>query len=229
MNDPHFRIAHSTQEPMLSSKDDHYLSGVTNDLRKGQSRAPDTKGMTNTPIMHSIVNRWMYSRKNPTASRNPVNIRKKRTKAPTEVKTKSALGIKFAKRSFAEGMFHEETPGMINIANAEGLTIEVSASLTAQREGIVSLADAIDLIYFVTCVNPSMIKVTFNNNLDKNEELESMFPIGAILVVKADLFGRCMENSALSNASAIGFNQKLSRLVSNECDGYLIIATLQWH
>ena len=230
MNETHLRMGHSARETIVSSKNDQYLSQVTNHLTKGQSRALAAEATTKAPkitqTMPSIFSQEANNRKKATASMKSVTNSKKKTKAPTETKTKSVLGMKFAEKSFIEGMFHEETPRKMNTTNDEGLIYEVSASLTTRREGIVSLADAVDLISFVTCVNPSMIKITFKNTLSKNEALESMFPLGAILAVKADIFGHCMENSILSNSSVIGFNQDLYRLVSNEGDGYLIISTL---
>ena len=75
------------------------------------------------------------------------------------------IGKKFAAQSFVPGLYHEETPGNVLVTMDDGTEYEVNVTLTTRREGIVSVADAKDLIDTVTCVDNSTIEINFVESL----------------------------------------------------------------
>jgi hypothetical protein len=105
---------------------------------------------------------------------------------------------KFLSAAVIEGSQHFEQLTPVPITDDDGTAYTVAANITLREQGIVTLAGAVETIHLVTCMDDSTIIIDFKEDL-KAEKLEEMFPVDAILVVNADIFGDCMENSILTN------------------------------
>ena len=139
----------------------------------------------------------------------------------------------FVARAIIPGLQHEETDGVEIVTSDEGVAYEVNANLTTRKSGIISLAEVQGFVKSVVCdsskAHPTSIAIEFRHGALVSQlepqDIKSMFPKGAILVINKDIFGTCFENT-LPNGEAVGDvfpNEELYRRMVDTGDGYLIV------
>ncbi len=72
---------------------------------------------------------------------------------------------------------------------SDGNTYMASANVKLTKDGVVSLAAAKNLVRSVKCYKDATVNVKMVRSVD--DSMESLFPIGAILVVSSKAFGPC--------------------------------------
>lgn len=144
----------------------------------------------------------------------------KTTKAgkPAGTTTKSGKKGKSSKnggptwKSYAAGT--KDSLGLTNITSVEGVIYEVSAEVELAKSGVVSLAADKDLVRSLTCYENATVSIQMDQSV--NIPMETLFPVGAILVVSAEDFGSCSLFPATSVSA-------MAAMFPNSQDGYLRI------
>ena len=79
-------------------------------------------------------------------------------------------------------------------SSAAGDMISVSYNLKLSRDGVVSLDSVKPFVSKVSCSRDGRIRIKLSDSLE-TPDLDTMYPVGAILVINTELFGECLLNA----------------------------------